>query len=212
MCVSRRIIISTAVVTACAASAAYWTIAVPRMRSWGTKPCDRQMPLPGDEVVSDPQWTMNLAVSVQAPPASIWPWLVQIGYQRGGLYSYDWLDRLFGILDRPSANQILPEFQHLQAGDVIPLGAGPDWPVASVDPGRSLVLAPVAPGVDISWAFKLDPLDTHTTRLITRVRAKYARSWSSALIPIMLDPTAFLMTRKMLLGIKARAESNPPPA
>jgi hypothetical protein len=150
---------------------------------------------------------MTYAVTIHAQPEEIWPWLAQIGYQRGGLYSYDWLDRLFGILDGPSADRILPEFQQLKAGDVIPLGAGPSWPVASVERNRSLVLAPDAgPGIAITWAFMLEPVAARATRLITRVRADYAPATGTRLRLALVDPTAFLMTRKMLLGIKARAE------
>jgi hypothetical protein len=67
-----------------------------------------------------------------------------MGYRRGRLYSYDWLDRLFGYLDAPSAERVLPEFQDLKAGDTIPLGRGPHWPVRVAAPGRALVLEPVA--------------------------------------------------------------------
>ena len=81
-----------------------------------------------------------MAVTVNAAPDHIWPWRIQLGYRRGGLYSYDWLDRLFGYLHRPSAPRILPEFQDLAVGDEIPLGRGPSWPVAAIEPNRALVL------------------------------------------------------------------------
>src|SRR5215813_2834556 len=73
-------------------------------------------------------YSSTLAVTIDAAPEHIWPWLVQMGYRRGGLYSYDWLDRLFGYLDRPSAIRILPEFQRLAAGDEIPIGRGQGFP------------------------------------------------------------------------------------
>jgi hypothetical protein len=85
-------------------------------------------------IVDDYLATFWKQVIVNAKPEHIWPWLVHIGYQRGGLSSYDWLDRLFGYLDRPSTTCILPEFQHLAVGDVIPLGQGPGWPVAVLNP------------------------------------------------------------------------------
>jgi hypothetical protein len=78
---------------------------------------------------------------------------VQIGYQRGGLYSYDWLDRLFGYLDRPSATRILPEFQNLAVGDRIPLGRGPSWPVAAIEPNHALVLD-MRNLADFDWAWQ----------------------------------------------------------
>jgi hypothetical protein len=149
---------------------------------------------------------MTLATTIDAQPDQVWPWLAQLGYQRGGLYSYDWLDRLFGILDRPSADRILPAFQDLATGDVIPLGAGPDWPVALVEPNKTLVIAPSAPGFSVSWAFVLEPAAGGTTRLVTRSRADYATTPGTMLYPLLLTPIAFAMTRKMLLGIKERAE------
>jgi len=173
---------------------------------WGVTDVDLQRPLPGDALVPRPRWEMTIAATIAASPEKVWPWLAQIGYQRGGLYSYDWLDRLFGILDRPSAHEILPEFQNLKTGDIIPLGAGPDWPVALVEPGHTLVIAPSAPGFNVSWTFVLEPATNGTTRLVTRSRADYDTTPLTVLYPLLLDPIAFLMTRRMLLGIKERAE------
>jgi len=96
---------------------------------WGTTDEDLTRVMAGDSVISNPTHSATHALTVDAPPEDIWPWLVQMGYRRGGLYSYDWLDRLFGYLDRPSANRILPEFQQLSARDVIPLGRGQGFPV-----------------------------------------------------------------------------------
>src|SRR5512132_2711342 len=92
------------------------------MSRWGTTPSDRLRVMAGDSLLAEPTYSGTMAVTVNAPPEDIWPWLVQIGYQRGGLYSYDWLDRLFGYLDRPSSTRILPEFQQLAVGDKIPWG------------------------------------------------------------------------------------------
>jgi len=109
----------------------YWFPVRRWMSRWGTTPSDLARVMAGDSLLVDPTYAGTTAVIVNAPPEDIWPWLLQIGYQRGGLYSYDWLDRLFGYLDRPSATRILPEFQALAVGDEIPLGRGPSWPVAS---------------------------------------------------------------------------------
>jgi hypothetical protein len=176
------------------------------MRRWGVTDDDLLRSLAGDDIVANPRWTMTLATTIDARPHLVWPWLAQLGYRRGGLYSYDWLDRLFGILDRPSADRILPEFQGLKTGDVIPLGAGPDWPVALAEPNRTLVIAPSAPGFTVSWAFVLESAADGTTRLVTRSRADYATTPATSLYPLLLTPIAFAMTRKMLLGIKERAE------
>jgi len=173
---------------------------------WGVSDDDLHRPLAGDDIVTSPRWEMTLATTINASPELVWPWLVQMGYQRGGLYSYDWLDRLFGILDRPSADRILPQFQLLKTGDVIPLGAGPNWPIALIEPNRALVIAPDVPGFETSWAFILEPTGDGSTRLVTRSRADYPTTPITWLYGSMLDPIAFVMTRRMLLGIKERAE------
>jgi hypothetical protein len=181
---------------------AYQCVARPRLRSWGATAAEVTRAMPGDDIVGAPEWSMTFGITVQAPPAAIWPWLAQLGYQRGGLYSYDWLDRLFGILDRPSADEVLPHYQHLEAGDVIPIGAGPSWPVAAVEPNRWLVLAPVVPGRRVCWAFALYPIDADATRLVTRAQLAPA----NPAVGLLAEPPSFLMTRKMLLNLKARAE------
>src|SRR5512134_1963244 len=147
-----------------------------------------------------------MAVIVNAAPEHIWPWLVQIGFQRGGLYSYDWLDRLFGYLDRPSATRILPEFQHLAVGDRIPLGQGPSWPVAVLEPNRALVLdMRNIGGVEWVWQFGLYSVDEARTRLVSRSRVR-ARSVWARLLTHAIERAGFLMTRRMLLGLKERPE------
>ncbi len=118
----------------------YWFPVRRWMNRWGATPADLTRVMAGDALLANPTYSGTTAILIAAPPEYIWPWLVQIGYQRGGLYSYDWLDRLFGYLDRPSATRILPDFQHLAVGDRIPLGRGPSWPVAIVEPNRALVL------------------------------------------------------------------------
>ena len=176
------------------------------MSRWGTTPSDLARVMAGDGLLVDPTYAGTMAVTVNASPERIWPWLVQIGYRRGGLYSYDWLDRLFGYLDRPSANRILPEFQHLAVGDKIPLGRGPSWPVAVIEPRRALVLdMRNMDGVDWVWQFGLYPVDENRTRLVSRSRVRTRPVWAR-LFTYMIEPAGFLMTRRMLLGIKQRAE------
>ena len=132
---------------------------------------------------------------------------MQIGYQRGGLYSYDWLDRLFGYLDRPSATHILPQFQDLAVGDRIPLGRGPSWPVAVVEPSRALVLdMRNMGGFDWVWQFGLYTIDEQRTRLVSRSGVR-ARTFWARLLTYAIEPAGFVMTRRMLLGVKERAEA-----
>ena len=176
------------------------------MSRWGSTPSDLTRVMIGDSLLVDPTYSGTTAVTVNAPPEDIWPWLVQIGYQRGGLYSYDWLDRLFGYLDRPSATRILPEFQHLAVGDKIPLGRGPSWPVAVIEPGRALVLdMRNLGGIDWIWQFCLYTVDEKRTRLVSRSCVRTQTVWAR-LLTYVIEPAGFLMTRRMLLGLKRRAE------
>jgi hypothetical protein len=146
-------------------------------------------------------------VTVDARPEHIWPWLVQMGYQRGGLYSYDWLDRLFGFLDRPSANCILPQFQRLEVGDEIPVGRGGGFPVKAIEANRALVLGGEGDGhFAWVWQFGLYPLDKDRTRLVSRNSARVPKTVGSWLFMRVLEPAAFIMTRRMLIGLKRRAE------
>jgi hypothetical protein len=174
---------------------------------WGATSSDLTRVMPGDGLVVDPTFSYTTAILINARPEHIWPWLVQMGYQRGGLYSYDWLDRLFGYLDRPSATRILPEFQHLAVGDEIPLGRGPRWPVAAVEVCRALVLdMRNMGGIDWVWQFGLYPVDEKRTQLVSRSRVRAQMLWAR-LFTFAIEPAGFLMTRRMLLGLKQRAEA-----
>jgi len=163
----------------------------------------------GDDHVVQPGYQATLGITIHAAPEAIWRWIVQMGFQRGGLYSYDWLDRLFGYLDAPSADRILPRWQHLSVGDVIPIGRGGGFPVTAVAAFRSLVLAGRARDVEWSWELALTPLDSTRTRLVSRSRVRTRRTLKNTLTMFFMIPAAFLMTRRMLLGIKERAESMP---
>lgn len=190
-----------------ALAAIYWFPMRRWMNRWGATAADLSREMAGDGLLADHTYSGTMAVTVRARPEDIWPWLVQIGYRRGGLYSYDWLDRLFGYLDRPSATRILPEFQDLAVGDVIPLGRGPSWPVAVVEPGRALVLdMRNLGGIDWVWQFGLYPVDDGRTRLVSRSRVR-ARTIGARLLTYAIEPSGFVMTRRMLLGIEARAEA-----
>lgn len=174
---------------------------------WGATPVDRRRAMSGDAAVACPTYTTTLAVAVDAPPEHIWPWLVQMGYRRGGLYSYDWLDRLFGYLDRPSADRVIPAFQHLKVGDEIPIGRGQGFPVTALDPHRALVLSGKGTDFEWVWQFGLYRIDDRHTRLVSRNSVKTPRTIGSWLFMRVIEPAAFLMTRRMLIGIKARAEA-----
>jgi hypothetical protein len=174
---------------------------------WGATASDLARIMAGDAAVVDPSYSATMAITIGARPEHIWPWLVQMGYQRGGLYSYDWLDRLFGYLDRQSADAILPECQRLAVGDEIPVGRGQGFPVTAIEPYRALVLSGTGDGFAWVWQFGLYPLDDRRTRLVSRNLVRVPRSLGSWLFMRLIEPAAFLMTRRMLLGLKHRAEA-----
>ena len=185
----------------------YWFPVRRWMSRWGAASTDLTRVMAGDGLIVHPTYSCTMAVIINAPPEHIWPWLVQMGYQRGGLYSYDWLDRLFGYLDRPSATRILPEFQHLAVGDAIPLGRGPSWPVAAIEPDHALVLdMRNMGGIDWVWQFGLYAVDERRTQLVSRSRVR-ARTVSAQLLTFAIEPAGFVMTRRMLIGLKQRAEA-----
>src|SRR5512138_1741143 len=184
-------------------AALYWFPVRRWMSRWGATPSDLTRVMAGDSLLVDPTYSGTMAVTVNAPPEDIWPWLVQIGYQRGGLYSHDWLDRLFGFLDRPSATRILPEFQHLAVGDAIPLPRGRRWPVAVIEPRRALVLdMRNMDGFDWVWQFGLYPVDEHRTRLVSRSHVRPLSVWATFFSVCVIEPAGFFMTRRMLIGLK----------
>jgi hypothetical protein len=161
--------------------------------------------LPGDELVADATIRWSHAITVRARPADIWPWLVQMGCRRAGWYSYDGLDN-GGVR---SAARIMPELQHVQVGDIFPMAPGSEdtFVVRMVDSGRVLVLGDPAGGM--IWQFALEPLDEHTTRLITRVRATYDGPTFGLLLRIFWHPAHFAMQRKQLLNLKRLVEARP---
>lgn len=184
----------------------YGFVVRPWHQSWGASGEELAAPMPGDNLVPDANWVVTRAVSIDAPPSKVWPWLVQMGYRRGGIYSYDWIDRRMGILDRPSADRILPEHQHLKPGDRIPIGNDEGWPVAAMEPERSLVFDIRRRRLQISWSFLLTPLPDGGTRLALRYRGVIRPRLAELPAFAFVDAGEFFMSRKMLLNIKARAE------
>jgi hypothetical protein len=176
--------------------------------NWGATREEADGGLPGDELLADPVIVSTRAVSVAAPASAIWPWLVQMGPGRGGAYTYDWIQNLFG-LGMHSADEILPEFQGLEAGDAQRLGAhGPVLRVAVLDAEQSLVFR--SDDGNWVWAFRIVP-GKEGTRLISRNRiaAPGASVLGKALNTYVMEPGSLVMERKMLLGIKERAERRP---
>ncbi|MCP4541054.1 MAG: SRPBCC family protein [Chloroflexi bacterium] len=188
--------------------AAYLFLIKPRHLRWGATDAEVVRAMPGDDEIKNPMFTFTRAITIHAPSADVWPWLVQMGFERGGMYAYDWVDRFMGILDKTSTHRIIPELQHLKVGDIIPMGSGPSWPVKAIEPYHSLLLGADESDVEFTWSYLLDALDEEQTRLVLRVRLRLRQAITFQSIPlfIIMDPGEFLMTRQHLRGIKQRAE------
>jgi hypothetical protein len=189
----------------------------PWQHRWGATDEEVMRTLPGDELVPHAAIVETRVVTVKATPAAIWPWLVQIGQGRAGYYSYERLENLAG-LKMKNAEGINPDWQHLQVGDILPAEpGGTGFKVLALEPERALVLGGREGDTGVfegftqmfpafSWAFVLVPLDSEHTRLISRWRGLSRPSFWNRLTGIFFEPIEFLMTSRMLLGIKKRAE------
>jgi len=210
----------TMLVTAAAgALGAYVAFIRPWHLRWGATDDEVACPLLGDSLIDKPRLQATHAVTVHAPPEAIWPWLVQMGQGRGGFYSYEGVERLLG-LRAGNADRILPDLQELHAADELPVAPnGAGLPVDIVVPYRTLVMhsdSPIPARVavmqagyyrSVTWTFHLEPIDAENTRLIERWRADWEPTpMNTLVIRALLEPGAFIMERRMLLGIKARAE------
>ncbi len=192
-----------------------------RYNRWGALDAEVSDPMPGDELVPQPRLGYTRAVEIAAPPDEVWPWLVQLGQGRGGLYSFDGLENLVGC-DIHSAGRVLPEHQVLEVGDLVRLGpvGYPCFRVGAVEPGASLVLVGAdprpphdaasadAPGGVATWQWQLRPAsDGRRTRLLSRQRLAYPPTAAMHVLWHLVEPVGFVMERQMLLGIKRRAEN-----
>jgi hypothetical protein len=178
---------------------------------WGATDDEVEMVLPGDEIVPRANLTATRAVTVRAGAHhGVWPWIAQLGQGRGGFYSYDFVENLIGC-DIHSANRIVPEWQRIEVGAQVNLHPEVGLIAALVEPGRTLVLrggvptGSAPPPYDFTWAFVLRDQPDGTTRLVVRERYGYSRRWA----PLLVEPVeliSFLMSQRMLRGIKERAE------
>ena len=169
--------------------------------TWGATAAEAAARLPGDELLEDADGVATRAIGIDAPAAAVWPWLAQMGPSpRGGAYTYDWIENLLG-LDMHSADRVLPEFQHPQVGDTIGYGSN-RMRVERVEPGH--VLAWRSEDGNWVWTFVLEEHDGRT-RLISRNRFRLP-SLAARIGMLPMEPGSLVMERKMLHGIKQRAE------
>ena len=192
---------------------------------WGATDEELNRPLPGDELVKHPKLGYTRAITIDAPPERVWPWLAQIGQGRGGFYSFDGLENLIGC-DIHSADQILPDHQSPSAGDIVRSGQDHHvcWVVMDLDPSHHLVLQGAGTPAEVevpdvvddvpdkgytasTWQWVLEPLDGgRRTRAVVRQRCTY--SPRQVVLWRIVEPLNFVMERRMLQGLKARAEAS----
>jgi hypothetical protein len=200
----------------------YRRVLRPWHERWGATDQEARAALPGDDLVADPATQSTRAITVHAPAGQVWPWVVQLGADRGGFYSYDWLENLFR-LGIHSAAQVVPDWQRRAVGDLVYAdapGTG-GWYVKQVVPNEVLVLqvANVAAGRparrdeqlrwEFLWTFATKDQGDGTTRLLVRERVGFG-STATRLLMSPLGLVSFVMTRKMMRGIRARAEASAP--
>jgi hypothetical protein len=191
------------------AAGAYAFVIRPWMLHWGSTVEERARPLPGDEVEPNATYVTTRAVTIKAPTQAIWPWLVQMGQDRAGFYTHNWVERVLqsGI---PDTSVIRPEWQHLEVGDLIrtnrDIGGKPmGWPVAAIEPGRALVVTSKSMPAG-SYAFVVEPTGAGTSRLTVRDRARWKWSeWPFA--ALVYEPLHAYMETGLISGVRRRAEA-----
>jgi hypothetical protein len=187
-------------------------VAITRRRyvRWGATDEEVNMALPGDELLPRADLTATRAITIRAVVDGVWPWVAQLGQGRGGFYSYDFLENLVGC-EIHSADRLVREWQATAVGDEVRLHPDVALIVALLEPGQALVLrggipmGRVAPPYDVTWAFVLRSERDGTTRLVVRERYEYSRWWA-CLIVEPAELISFVMSRRMLRGIRERAE------
>ena len=200
-----RIIGGAGLVAGAAAALSYPRLFRRQCLTWGARPEEVARELPGDDLLANPGIIATRAVTIDAPPGAVWPWLVQMGSGRGGAYTYDWIENLFG-LGMHSADEILPQFQDVKAGDEFQLGPGrPKMRVEVFEPERALTLR--FEDQTWVWTFALFP-EGGGTRLVSRNRiaTPHAAALTRLFNLLVMEPGSLVMERKMLNGIKERAE------
>ena len=182
---------------------------MPVMDRWGASPQEISASLPGDELVPSPRVTYTRAISIDAAPEKIYPWILQLGADRGGMYSYTWFETNVLRCKLVNADRIHEEWQHLEVGDKVKMCPDENMPpayiVARIDPDQAIVLGHQEDDQWVeAWQFTLVPQEDGSTRLLIRSRSA-AEGWFWDVI----RPGEFIMMRGMMLGIKDRAEGMP---
>jgi hypothetical protein len=187
-----------------AAGTAFVTVYRPWHMRWGATDEEVAAAMPGDELLPVAEFYPTRAITIAARPEKIWPWIVQIGFNRAGFYAYDLLDNLA----KPSAERVIAELQDPQVGDWIPMSPTVNDTTAFRVKAFELNRWMLWSKPDSTWCWSLRPIDGERTRLICRIKAKYEwRKPAVILSLVLLELGDFFMSRRELLGIKRRAET-----
>jgi hypothetical protein len=194
--------------------ALYWLVIRPWHARWGATDDEVNRSLPGDGIAPAPNAQVTRAITIEAPAVAIWPWLVQMGQEKAGLYSYEQLENLIGC-DIHNSDHIVPAWQTIEIGDRVRMGPKgyPLFIVTEIVPDRALVMQAADPKTEApataSWAFVLDEQPDGSTRLITRSRNQYEPTVPNFVLwRVVTEPLQFLMEQKMLRSIKTLVEQN----
>lgn len=184
----------------------------PYQLSWGATSAEVAQPMVGDELNPGPSFRATRAITIAGSPEEVWPWLLQMGYGRAGFYGYDLVESIGSPAGIPSADEIVPELQHFQVGDEVPISAVASMKFYAIEPNRYLIWVgneEVSPGA-FTWA--VYPVEGSQTRLISRIRWSY--HWTSiSLLPLELftEFADHMAVRKILQGVKGRVEGTVEP-
>lgn len=187
--------------------AAYLFLARPSQLRWGATDAEVARTMPGDALSNRPSFLSTRAITINATPATIWPWLVQIGYGRAGFYGYDILENLGSARGIRSADRIVPELQRIAVGDPLPLSAAGGLIFNAIEPNSYLVWSGTTGRYPGAFTWALYPVDATHTRLVSRIQ--WSHHWTQPL-PLFMDLftefTDHLAVRKILHGVKDRVE------
>lgn len=177
---------------------------------WGSTAEERARAMPGDSLVLSRSFCATRAITIEGRPEDIWPWLVQMGYDRAGFYGYDLIENVGSKTGIHSLESIDPPLEHPKAGDVLPISAVASLEFDSIHPDKYLIWRSAASPPDGSFTWALYPVDGNHTRLISRIRLRYHWTDRRLLLDLFTEFADHVAVPKILLGIKARVEGRPP--